>query len=74
MTYHNNKFYVRCRILDGNKGKRVSLGYYNNIEEAFQTYKNFKEKYIKEIADEYKNLIPNKLYKALYNYKIEIND
>lgn len=74
VTYHNNKFYARCCILDGNKGKRVSLGYYNTPEEAFQVYKNFKEKYIKEIADEYKNLIPNKLYKALYNYKIEIND
>lgn len=74
VTYHNNKFYVRCSILDGNKRKRVSLGYYNTIEEAFQTYKNFKEKYIKEIAEEYKGLIPNRLYRALYEYKIEIND
>ena len=74
VTYHNNKFYVRCSILDGNKRKRVSLGYYNTIEEAFQTYKNFKEKYIKEVAEEYKDLIPNRLYRALYEYKIEIND
>ena len=37
-------------------------------------YKNFKEKYIKEVADEYKDLIPQKLYDALYKYEVEIND
>ena len=33
-----------------------------------------KEKYIKEVADEYKDKIPQKLYEALYAYKVEITD
>lgn len=44
------------------------------IEEAFLFYKFHKERIIKEVADEYKDKIPQKLYDALYNYVIEIND
>lgn len=36
--------------------------------------KKEKEKYIKEVADQYKNKIPDKLYKALYSYEVDIND
>ena len=46
----------------------------NRPFKAFTVYKNFKEKYIKQIADEYKELIPEKLYDALYRYEVEIND
>ena len=42
--------------------------------QAFTVYKNFKENYIKEVANEYKDLIPEKLYNAMMNYKVEIND
>ena len=52
----------------------IHLGFFDTIEEAFNTYKIEKEKYIKQIADEYKNRIPKKLYKAMYNYKVEITD
>ena len=31
-----------------------------------------KENAIKDIADEYKNIIPTKLYDALNNYKVDI--
>ena len=34
----------------------------------------FKERYIKDIADRYKNKIPQFVYELLYNYKIEIDD
>ena len=54
--------------------KRVSLGYYDTAEEAFAIYKNFKENYIKKVADEYKEYIPIKLYEAMYRYEVEIND
>lgn len=50
------------------------LGLYTNIEEAFQTYKTAKEEYIKEVADKWKHLIDPKVYDAMHNYKIEIND
>lgn len=65
-----NKFMASCNA----NSKRIHLGYYDTIEEAFLAYKTFKEKYIKEVADEYKDLIPTKLYEAMYSYEIEIND
>ena len=43
-------------------------------EEAFQIYKINKEKYIKCIADEYKQYIPKEVYDALYEYEVEITD
>ena len=63
---------VRCSTLE----KRKHLGYFplNRPFQAFYTYKQFKEKYIKQIADEYKEFIPKKLYDALYKYEVEIND
>jgi hypothetical protein len=56
------------------KGKDICIGRYSTKEEAFQRYKEEKEKYIKQVADEYKNRIPKKLHEAMYNYKIEITD
>ena len=71
----SNKFVAQCQILDKeNNKKQIWLGYYDTIEEAFLVYKQFKEKYIKEVADEYKDLIPSKLYESMYRYKVEIND
>ncbi len=71
VTYCRNKKYQSYCTVDG---KHKYLGYYDTSEEAFQVYKNFKEKYIKEVAEEYKNKIPQKLYDAMINYRMEIND
>ena len=69
------KFYASCSIFDEeNNRKQIHLGYYNTSEEAFLTYKQFKENYIKQVADEYKDLIPQRLYDAMYKYEVEIND
>ena len=67
-----NCLVTRCNTLE----KRIHLGYFSLDEpfKAFTTYKNFKENYIKKVADEYKELIPQKLYEALYKYEVEIND
>ena len=46
----------------------------NRPFQAFYTYKIYKENYIKQVADEYKDLIPKELYDALYRYEVEIND
>ena len=70
----NNKFQVQCSVIENGKKTMKYLGLYTNIEEAFQVYKEFKENYIKQIADEYKPYIPEKLYNAMYNYEIEITD
>lgn len=70
VTYKKQKYVASCNI----NGKQKNLGCYTTPEEAFQVYKNFKEQYIKEIAEEYKNVIPQKLYKAMLRYQIEIDD
>ncbi len=68
---YKSKFKVQC---NNKNGKRTFLGYYNTKEEAFNAYKEFKENVIKQIANEYKEKIPERLYNAMYNYKVEITD
>ena len=59
-------------------GKLIPLGTYSTKEEAFQIYKEYKEKVIKEVIDSYEGIIPepfySKLKTAMYNYKVEIDD
>ena len=59
-------------------GKQIKLGTYSTKEEAFQVYKEYKEKVIKETIDSYEGIIPEPYYSrlktAMYNYKVEIND
>lgn len=68
----NSKGYMGCCCIG--ERKRKNLGTYATPEEAFYTYKNFKENFIKEVAEEYKDKIPEKLYNALLSYKVEIDD
>ena len=72
----NKKFIARCSIYDYKENKKIRkyLGLYDTPEKAFEVYKQFKEKYIKEVADYYKNLIPTKLYDVMYKYEVNIND
>ena len=74
----NNKLQSSCFTYDKGdiKGHRKFLGYFplNKPFQAFYTYKQFKENYIKQVANEYKDLIPRKLYNALYEWRVEIND
>lgn len=64
----------RFRAIVNINSKHFHLGYFDTVEEAFQSYKNKKEKYIKEIADKYRNQITEQTYLALLNYKVEIDD
>ena len=78
VTYNkqHKKFQSNCRIYDyeENKNKKIYLGLYDTPEEAFNVYKQFKENHIKHIANYYKDLIPQKLYEAMYKYEVEITD
>lgn len=71
--YHikNKKFLSYCNI---GIGSIKHLGTFDTELEAFEVYKNFKENYIRQVADEYKEKIPKKLYKAMYDWKVEIDD
>lgn len=66
----NGRFQARCNMY----GQSIHLGIYDSEVEAFNVYKNAKEKYIKEVANHYKLQIPKKLYDAMYKYKVEITD
>ena len=67
---------VQCNIInpETGKSKKKYLGYYDTQEKAFQVYKYYKERNIKQVADYYKEQIPDKLYDALYDYEVDIND
>lgn len=56
------------------EGARISLGYYNTASEAFSVYKVAKEAYVKQVAEKYKNVLDERLYQALINYKVFEND
>lgn len=66
-----DKLYQSTISIDG---KRKSLGCYKTAEEAFYAYKVAKEENIKRVADEYKGIIADNVYNALYNWQIEITD
>lgn len=71
-----SKFVATCSVFEKerNKAKHKFIGRYNSEVEAFMAYKQFKENHIKQVADEYKDLIPKELYNAMYEYEVEIND
>ena len=73
VTYNKQKgkYISHCNF--GNS-KSKHLGSFYTTQEAFNAYKTAKEKYIKQVADEYKEYIPRKLYKTMYNYEVEIDD
>jgi len=56
------------------KKKQCYLGLFDTPKEAFQAYKTAKEKYIKEVADKWKDQITEQAYQAMYRYKVEITD
>lgn len=72
VSYHKklNKYQANCN----KDGELIYLGVHNTPLEAFSVYKKYKENLIKIVADKYKNYIPFKLYEALYDYKVEIDD
>lgn len=70
------KYQVNCKILNisTNESKQKYFGLYEIPEEAFLVYKKAKEENIRQVADYYKDQIPSKLYNAMRNYKVEIDD
>lgn len=63
------KYQASIRI----KGKNIYLGTFDTIEEASQSYYKARLDYIKEVAEEYKDKIPKKLYNRLIEISNKIN-
>ena len=76
VCYHkaSKKYVAQLRVFKDGKATLKYLGCFNTPNEAFEVYKQAKEDYIKEVADEYKDRIPVKLYEAMYDYEVNIND
>lgn len=70
VSFHKGKYRAALNI----DNAKVKLGIFDTPEEAFLEYKRHKEALIIVTADKYKNKIPSKLYKAMMNWKIEIDD
>ena len=72
----DGKYQVNCSLINPKTGKSrfEYLGLYDTQEKGFEIYKYYKERNIKQVADYYKGQIPQKVYDALYNYQVEIDD
>lgn len=70
VSLHGKNYRVQVKLY----GKSKNFGTYKTIEKAFEIYKIEKEKYIKEVTEIWKNKLPEKTYKILINYKVEITD
>ncbi len=55
-------------------GKKRKLGTFDNPEDAFARYKEFKTDLIETTADSYKGDLPDKVYYAMLDWQIEITD
>ena len=70
--YENDTGKLKVRVsIDG---KLKHIGRYTCKLEAFYAYKQAKENHIKEVADKYKDVIDPRVYKALYEWTINIDD
>ena len=63
---------VRAKHGYSAKYNHVELGVFDTVEEAFFCYAKEKERKIQEVADEYKNVIPEEVYQALLKYRVDI--
>ena len=73
VQYNATKTRYVALAKDGGRNMK-RLGTYDTPEEAFYSYKEFKENRIREIANKYRSKIPEKLYFGMINYSFEITD
>ena len=55
-------------------GKQKHLGTFESIEEAFNTYKQAKEAWIQRVANKYQDKLHPKVFNAMMNYDVSVND
>ena len=71
---HFDKEKMKYRANMSFMGETIKLGTFDTVETAFARYKEYKEDFIKDIAEQYKDEIPYKVYEAMMNWVIEITD
>lgn len=65
------KFAAHCNY---GKGRITHLGLFSTAEEAYATYKGAKEAHIKTVAEQYKDSIDPRVYQALVEWKVRVDD
>ena len=73
ISWNKAKKMFKSDCSDGN-GKQRFLGYFKTTQEAFLTYKTYKEGIIKQVANEYQTQLDSRVYQALMKYEVEITD
>lgn len=59
-------FYGKCRVEVRNK--TINLGLFDTVKEAHNKYIECKKEYIKELANEYKGKLSERVYNRLCNF------
>jgi len=72
VSFHKRDHRFRAQVATGKERKH--LGYFNTPEEAFQAYKTAKEAHIKAVATKWKDQLDERVYQALINYTVSIDD
>lgn len=67
----HEKYAAQCQ---NGTGRQKHLGYFQRPEDAFAAYKRFKESFMRESAEAWKDQIDERAYKALVEYEVRIND
>lgn len=69
VSFHKNigKHYATISM----NGKPTHLGYFDNSDEAYQSYKTTKEAYVKKKALEWKGRIADDVFQALINWTLD---
>ena len=73
-VYYHKRGEVFKAQVSKNKGKQEKLGSFKTELEAFEAYKQAKESFIKEQANNWKSEIDPRAYEALMAYTVEITD
>lgn len=74
-VYHDtSRIHKRFSARVSKNGKHKRFGRYLTPEEAFVVYKREKEKHIKEVANKWRDKIDPRVYEALMNWEINIDD
>lgn len=55
-------------------GGQIKLGTFDTVDSAFARYKEYKEDFIRDIAEQYRDEIPDKVYKAMVGWEVAIDD
>lgn len=72
-VYRDKKKFIST-VLRGVLGEPTLVKSFDTPLEAFMFYKENKEAYIKRVAEEYKEIVDPRVYTALMNYQVDIED